>query len=218
MSAGCPFTPESGHMQCTNLCLPCAKSGNRAAYSITSVTRAKECLRHWSRTPAASLQPVRASPPLAATNGGTPSQSMSVACSDDEVTPPRPTVRAMTSTQGGLSFVKLDCKQASILPPPGSTPAHNELTSPRHSFASAAAPSSTAWHGRVRSARCELRQALIPPGATSPHAALISAAHSLAICPCCAIVYVVESNTVAPIAKIIFCIGCPPDVLTNCMQ
>jgi hypothetical protein len=128
--------------------------------------------------------------------------------------PPRPTVRAMTSTQGGLSFVKLDCKQVSILPPPGCTPAHNELTSPRHSFASAAAPSSTAWHGRVRSARCELRQALIPPGATSPHAALISAAHSLAICPCCAIVYVVESNTVAPIAKIIFCIGCTPDVLT----
>jgi hypothetical protein len=26
---------------------------------------------------------------------------------------------------------------------------------------------------------------------------------------CCAIVYVVESNTMAPTAKIIFCIGCP---------
>src|SRR4029079_15458728 len=102
--------------------------------------------------------------------------------------------------------------------PPGSTPAHNELTSPRHSFAIAAAPTSTALHRRLRSAGCELRQPLIPPGATSPHAALISAAHSLAICPCCAIVYVVESNTMAPIAKIIFCIGCPPDVLTNCMQ
>jgi hypothetical protein len=132
--------------------------------------------------------------------------------------PPRPTVRAMTSMQGALSFVRLDCKQASILPPPGCTPPHNELTSPRHSLAIAAAPTSTAWHGRVRSARCELRQALIPPGATSPHAALISAAHSLAISPCCAIVYVVESNVMAPITKIIFCIGYPPDVLTNCMQ
>ena len=132
--------------------------------------------------------------------------------------PPRPTVRAMTSMQGALSFVRLDCKQASILPPPGCTPPHNELTSPRHSLAIAAAPTSTAWHGRVRSARCELRQALIPPGATSPHAALISAAHSLAISPCCAIVYVVESNVMAPTTKIIFCIGYPPDVLTNCIQ
>ena len=132
---------------------------------------------------------------------------------------PRPTVRAMTSKQGALSFVRLDCKQTSILPRPGSTPPHNELTSPRHAFATAATETSTAWHGRVRSARCELRQDLIPPGATSPHAALISAAHSsLMLSPCCAIVYVVESTTTAPIAKIIFCIGCPPDVLTKCTR
>src|SRR4249920_1532733 len=103
----------------------------------------------------------------------------------------------MTSMQGGVSFVRVDCKQASILPRPGSTPAHNELTSARHAFATAATETSTAWHGRVRSARWELRQALIPPGATSPHAALISTAHSLAICPCCAIVYVVEHNMMA---------------------
>src|SRR6186997_1647720 len=84
----------------------------------------------------------------------------------------------MTSTQGALSFVTLDCKQASTLPRPGSTPPHNELTSPRHAFATAATATNTAWHGRERSARCELRQDLIPPGATSPQAALISAAHS----------------------------------------
>jgi hypothetical protein len=135
---------------------------------------------------------VRATPPLAATNGGAPSQIDVSRMFRRRGYPPRPTVRAMTSMQGALSFVRFDCKQASILPPPGSTPPHNELTSARHSLAIAAAPTSTAWHGRVRSARCELRQALIPPGATSPHAALISAAHSLAICPCCAIVYVVE--------------------------
>ena len=120
--------------------------------------------------------------------------------------PPRPTVRAMTSMQGALSFVRLVCKQASILPPPGSTPAHNELTSPRHSLAIAAAPTSTAWHGRVRSARCELRQALMrpSPGCTPPHAALTSAAQSLTTPRCCAIALVAETNTMAAITKIFF--------------
>jgi hypothetical protein len=34
----------------------------------------------------------------------------------------------------------------------------------------------------------------------------------------CAIAYVVESNTMAPIAKIVFRIDCPPFILTNCVQ
>jgi hypothetical protein len=37
----------------------------------------------------------------------------------------------------------------------------------------------------------------------------MSAAHSLITACCCAIVEAVESNTMAPIAKIYFCIGCP---------
>src|SRR5262249_23403442 len=75
--------------------------------------------------------------------------------------------------------------------------------SPRHSFATAAAPINTVWHGRVRSAKCELRQDRIAPapGGTSPHAALMSAEHSLLISPCWAIAYVVESNTTSLIAN-----------------
>ena len=66
----------------------------------------------------------------------------------------------------------------------------------------------TARHGWVRSAKCELRQDLMapPPGGTPPHAALISAAHSLMTPCCCAIVDVAESNTMAPIAKILLAV------------
>src|SRR3974390_2704921 len=80
--------------------------------------------------------------------------------------------------------------------------------SARHWLATGAAPINTTWHGRVRSARCELRQDLMapPPGATSPHAALISSAHSL-ITRCCAVAYVVESNTTVAIAAMAFIIG-----------
>jgi len=83
--------------------------------------------------------------------------------------------------------------------------------SPRHSFATTAAPINTVWHGRVRSAKCELRHDLIapPPAGTSPQAALMSAAHSL-ITACCGIAEVVENNMMAPIAKISFCIGWSP--------
>ena len=52
---------------------------------------------------------------------------------------PLPTVRAMTSMQGALRLVKLACKQASILPPPGCTSAHIALMSLRHSLAITAA-------------------------------------------------------------------------------
>ena len=84
--------------------------------------------------------------------------------------------------------------------------------SPRHAFPTAAALTKMAWHGGVRSFRCELRQALMrpPPGSTPPHAALTSAAHSFATARCCAIELVVESSTMAPIAKIFFSIVCPP--------
>jgi hypothetical protein len=115
--------------------------------------------------------------------------------------------------QGGLSWFRLACKQASILPPPGCTSPHIALTSPRHSLAIAAAPTKIARHGWVRSAKCELRQDRMAPapGGTSPHAALMSAAHSLLISPCCAIVYVVESNTMALVTKTVFSMGCAPD-------
>src|SRR4029077_11852027 len=98
----------------------------------------------------------------------------------------------MTSMQGALKLVKLACKQASILPPPGCTSEHIALMSARHSFATVATLTNTARHGWVRSARCELRQDRIapPPEGTSPHAALMSAAHSLMISPCCAAAYV----------------------------
>jgi hypothetical protein len=49
------------------------------------------------------------------------------------------------------------------------------------------------------------------PGCTPAHAALTSAAQTFTACPCCAIVLVVESNTMAPIARIFFSIVCPPD-------
>jgi MFS superfamily sulfate permease-like transporter len=49
------------------------------------------------------------------------------------------------------------------------------------------------------------------PGCTLPHAALTSWAQTLTASPCCAIVLVVESNAIAPIAKMFFIIVCPPD-------
>ena len=51
------------------------------------------------------------------------------------------------------------------------------------------------------------------PGATSPHAALISAAHSFVSC-CCAVAYVVQSNTPVATATILFTMG-PPDGLMS---
>src|SRR6516225_9059087 len=125
---------------------------------------------------------------------------------------PRPTVLAITSTHGPLSWLRLACKQASILPPPGCTSPQSVLMSPRHWLATAAAPTKTARHGCVRSAKCELRQDRIAPapGGTSPHAALMSAAHSLLISPCCAIAHVVDSNMMAPIAKTVFGISFAP--------
>jgi hypothetical protein len=61
---------------------------------------------------------------------------------------------------------------------------------------------------------CELMQALIrpAPGCTPPHCALTSAAHSFGTA---AIVLVVESNTMAPIAKIFFSISLSPRFLTS---
>jgi len=125
----------------------------------------------------------------------------------------RPTVRAMTSTQGPLSRLRLASKQASILPPPGCMSPHIALISPRHSFAIAAAPVRTARHRWVRSAKCELRHDLIapPPAGTSPHAALISAAHSAMTACCWAIAAFVESNMTVPIANTVFSIGCTLD-------
>src|SRR3974390_81150 len=116
----------------------------------------------------------------------------------------------MTSTHGALSSFMGDCKQASILPPPGCTFAQTVLISALHSFAAAAALINMIRHGSGGSAQCELRQdpILPPPAGTSPHAALISCAHTSR---CCAIVDVDETNTNALIAKIVFSIGCTPD-------
>ena len=69
-----------------------------------------------------------------------------------------------------------------------------------------------AWHVGVRSFKCELMQALMrpAPGCTPPHCALTSAAHSFGTA---AIVLVVESNTMAPIAKIFLSISLSPRFL-----
>ena len=100
--------------------------------------------------------------------------------------------------------------QASILPPPGFTPAQIFLTSSRHAFPIAAALTKMTWHVGVRSFKCALMQALMrpAPGCTLPHCALTSAAHSFGTA---AIVLVVESNRMAPIAKIFFSTSPPPD-------
>jgi hypothetical protein len=120
----------------------------------------------------------------------------------------------MSNWQDALSSVRCDCIQASILPPPGFTPAQIFLTSPRHAFPIAAALTKMVWHVGVRSFKCELMQALMrpAPGCTPPHCALTSAAHSFGTA---AIVLVVESKRMAPIAHIFFSISLCPRFLPS---
>ena len=122
--------------------------------------------------------------------------------------------RIMSNRQDALSSVKWDCIQASILPPPGFTPAQILLTSPRHAFPIAAALTKMVWHEGVRSLKCELMQALMrpAPGCTPPHCALTSAAHSFGTA---AIELVVESKRMAPIAQIFFSISLSPSFLPS---
>jgi hypothetical protein len=115
----------------------------------------------------------------------------------------------MSNWQDALSSVRCDCIQASILPPPGFTPAQIFLTSPRHAFPIAAALTKMVWHVGVRSFKCELMQALIrpAPGCTPPHCALTSAAHSFGAA---AIVLVVASKRMEPTTQIFFSISLSP--------
>jgi hypothetical protein len=112
----------------------------------------------------------------------------------------------MSNWQDALSSVRCDCIQASILPPPGFTPAQIFLTSPRHAFPIAAALTKMVWHVGVRSFKCKLMQALMrpAPGCTPPHCALTSAAHSFGTA---ATVLVAERKRMAPIAQIFFSIS-----------
>jgi hypothetical protein len=63
--------------------LLCANSGHRAAYSITLFARARSVGGTASPIPSCEPSAGASAPPLAAASGGTPSQSMSVACSDE---------------------------------------------------------------------------------------------------------------------------------------
>jgi hypothetical protein len=120
----------------------------------------------------------------------------------------------MSNWQDALSSVRCDCIQASILPPPGFTPAQIFLTSPRHAFPIAAALTKMVWHVGVRSFKCELMQALMrpAPGCTPLHCALTSAAHSFGAA---AIVLVVESKRMEPNTQIFFSISLSPIFLPS---
>ena len=120
----------------------------------------------------------------------------------------------MSNWQDALSSVRCDCIQASILPPPGFTPAQIFLTSPRHAFPITAALTKMVWHAGVRSFKCELMQALMrpAPGCTPSHCALTSAAHSFGTA---AIALVVETKRMAPIAQIFFSISLSPRFLPS---